>query len=196
MIQRAIRAVVIVTTAVLVGAGCSSSGSGAKSSPATSSTSTTTPASPAPYAKDGPYAVGFTTLHLAGGRRVVVWYPAQPGGSASHAQETIDIGGMLSPSLQKLIPPADRVLYKANAFAAFPPVAKSGGYPLVIFSHGFAGYPEQSVTLTTHLASWGFVVAAPDHAGDTVYSANRVANWFCSRSRLSGSLVKRSPGEP
>ena len=32
-----------------------------------------------------------------------------------------------------------------------------------MFSHGFAGYPEQSVSLTTHLASWGFVVAAPDH---------------------------------
>jgi predicted dienelactone hydrolase len=34
---------------------------------------------------------------------------------------------------------------------------------LVVFSHGFAGFPEQSVTLTTHLASWGFVVAAPNH---------------------------------
>jgi dienelactone hydrolase len=33
----------------------------------------------------------------------------------------------------------------------------------VLFSHGFAGYPEQSVAITTHLASWGFVVAAPDH---------------------------------
>jgi predicted dienelactone hydrolase len=33
----------------------------------------------------------------------------------------------------------------------------------VIFSHGFAGYPEQSLDITTHLASWGFVVAAPDH---------------------------------
>lgn len=32
-----------------------------------------------------------------------------------------------------------------------------------MFSHGYAGFPEQSVTLTTHLASWGYVVAAPDH---------------------------------
>ena len=71
---------------------------------------------------------------------------------------------MLSPSLQKLIPPADRVLYKANAYRRRAARHdQSGGYPLVIFSHGFAGYPEQSVTLTTHLASWGFVVAAPDH---------------------------------
>ena len=33
----------------------------------------------------------------------------------------------------------------------------------MLFSHGFAGFPEQSVDLTTHLASWGYVVAAPDH---------------------------------
>ena len=26
-----------------------------------------------------------------------------------------------------------------------------------------AGFPEQSSTLVTHLASWGFVVAAPEH---------------------------------
>jgi predicted dienelactone hydrolase len=166
MLQKPLRAISVVATAVLLTAACSSSGSGAKSTSPTSPTSppsTTTPASPAPYAKAGPYGVGYTTLHLAGGRRVVVWYPADTRGLASHAQETIDIGGMLSPSLQKLIPPADRVLYKANAYADEPAVTTKGGFPLVIFSHGFAGYPEQSVTLTTHLASWGFVVAAPDH---------------------------------
>ena len=34
---------------------------------------------------------------------------------------------------------------------------------MVLFSHGFAGYPEQSADLVTHLASWGFVVVAPTH---------------------------------
>jgi predicted dienelactone hydrolase len=33
----------------------------------------------------------------------------------------------------------------------------------VLFSHGFGGYRVQSAFLTTHLASWGFVVAAPEH---------------------------------
>jgi len=54
-------------------------------------------------------------------------------------------------------------LYTANAYEDAPSVASPGGYPLVLFSHGYAGFPEQSVSLTTHLASWGFVVAAPDH---------------------------------
>ena len=39
--------------------------------------------------------------------------------------------------------------------------------PLLVFSHGNSGYRQQSTFLTTHLASWGFVVAAPDHVGNT-----------------------------
>ena len=39
--------------------------------------------------------------------------------------------------------------------------------PLVVFSHGNSGLRRQSTFLTTHLASWGFVVAAPDHTGNT-----------------------------
>ena len=148
----------------LVATGCSSSGSPAKSSSTTGSgTTTTTVPSPTTYSKPGPFAVGFTTLHLAQGRRVVVWYPALPGLTAGHAQESIDIASMLSPALQAKIPAKDRVLYKVAAYADAPAAAAPGGSPLVIFSHGFAGYPEQSVSITTHLASWGFVVAAPDH---------------------------------
>lgn len=146
---------------LLVTACSSSSAKSSSSAP----TTTVVPAStsPAPYAKAGPYAVGFTTLHLAGGRRVVVWYPAQPNATAGHAQESIDVASFLSPALQAKVPASDRVLYTANAYADAPPATTPGNYPLVVFSHGYAGFPEQSVTLTTHLASWGFVVAAPDH---------------------------------
>ena len=45
-----------------------------------------------------------------------------------------------------------------------PDRAGDGGpFPLVLFSHGFAGYRLQSTFLTTHLASWGFVVATVEH---------------------------------
>jgi len=40
-------------------------------------------------------------------------------------------------------------------------------HPVVVFSHGFGGTRVQSVYLTEHLASHGFVVAAPDHVGNT-----------------------------
>jgi dienelactone hydrolase len=33
----------------------------------------------------------------------------------------------------------------------------------VLFSHGFGGFPEYDAGHLSHLASWGFVVAAPDH---------------------------------
>lgn len=39
--------------------------------------------------------------------------------------------------------------------------------PLIAFSHGNSGLRQQSTFLTTHLASWGFVVVAPDHVGNT-----------------------------
>jgi predicted dienelactone hydrolase len=153
---------------VLVAGACSSSKSASVTNPATTTATATGPsttsasADPAPYAKKGSFAVGYTTLHLAANRQVVVWYPADPSSTAGHNQETIDLGGLLSPDLQAKIPASDRVKYKADAFENAP-AAQPGKYPLVVFSHGFAGYPEQSVSLTTHLASWGFVVAAPDH---------------------------------
>ena len=122
-----------------------------------------TPKVAAPYAKPGPYAAGYTTLHLADGRRVVVWYPATPAGAKGRPRQVVDITSFLTPQLQAQVPAASRVLYPANAFEGARPVTTKGSFPIVLFSHGFAGYPEQSVAITTHLASWGFVVAAPDH---------------------------------
>ncbi len=43
------------------------------------------------------------------------------------------------------------------------PASTDGPFPLVLFSHGFAGFRLTSTALTTHLASWGFVVIAPDY---------------------------------
>ena len=41
--------------------------------------------------------------------------------------------------------------------------------PLVVFSHGFGGHRRQSTFLCTHLASHGYVVAAMDHTGNTIF---------------------------
>lgn len=54
--------------------------------------------------------------------------------------------------------------------AALPDAPCAGGpFPLVAFSHGNSGLRRQSTFLTTHLASHGFVVAAPDHRGNTFF---------------------------
>lgn len=44
-------------------------------------------------------------------------------------------------------------------------------WPLVVFSHGLGGHRRQSTFLCTHLASHGYVVAAPDHVGTTFLDA-------------------------
>jgi predicted dienelactone hydrolase len=100
---------------------------------------------------DGPYAVGFRQVQYVkdsvvspGTPRVLdtaIWYPALPGGAVDPTT-----GGI-----------------------ADAPVDASGGpYPIVLFSHGSCGYPLQSTFLTPLLASYGFVVVAPPHPGNTL----------------------------
>ena len=43
------------------------------------------------------------------------------------------------------------------------PVSTDGPFPVVLFSHGASSFRLQSTALTTHLASWGFVVVSPDY---------------------------------
>ncbi|HEV2360688.1 MAG TPA: dienelactone hydrolase family protein, partial [Acidimicrobiales bacterium] len=47
-----------------------------------------------------------------------------------------------------------------DAYAGLPVAA--GAFPVVMFSHGFTGYPAQSSFLTAHLATWGFIVVSPE----------------------------------
>lgn len=109
----------------------------------------------------GPHGVGSVQLDL-GGRRTVVWYPAVEGAGTEEPTETFDITGLLGPDLQAQVPADQRVQHPIAARPGAEP-ATGGPFPVVLFSHGFAGFPEQSAGLTTHLASWGYVVAATDH---------------------------------
>ncbi len=115
----------------------------------------------AAYADDGPHQVGTTSFALDDGRRVVSWYPAAES-AADQPTETFDIASLLSPELQGQIPAEKRPVYEIAAHPGAEP-ADDGPFPVVVFSHGFAGFPEQSADLVTHLTSWGFVVVAPDH---------------------------------
>jgi predicted dienelactone hydrolase len=59
--------------------------------------------------------------------------------------------------------------------------AKSGTFPLLIFSHGYGGIPTQSLQLMEHLASHGFVVVSISHTGnvqDDMTSTNPLADRF------------------
>ena len=159
VLRRRVLAPVLALTLVASLAACSSSDSGG------AAISTTTRVEDlgtvAAYKGEGPNQVGTTTFALADGRRVVAWYPAADS-AKDQPKEIFDIAGLLSPALQSQTPADKRPQYEINAHPGADQ-ATGGPYPVVLFSHGFAGFPEQSAELVTHLASWGFVVVAPDH---------------------------------
>ncbi|MBW2425861.1 MAG: dienelactone hydrolase family protein [Deltaproteobacteria bacterium] len=100
----------------------------------------------------GPYAVGIVQAEPSAfgepERRLPtdVWYPARQGHSrGAEAPHPFGRPHSAEPGL----PPIDTPC------------------PLILFSHGNSGLRRQSTFLTTHLASWGYVVAAPDHVGNT-----------------------------
>lgn len=101
----------------------------------------------------GPYNVGVRTVPFTKDSVVspgtpreldtIIWYPTTPDAAP------IDnaLGGVID-----------------------APVDLSGGpYPLLMFSHGSCGYPAQSTFLTPLIASYGYVVAAPPHPGNTIF---------------------------
>ena len=109
---------------------------------------------PPPHAPDkwGPFSVGHLMYNYynASSKKTLqtrVWYPAKKSGKAVSYFPFILVG---------------KALDKA------PLQAGSPAYPLVLFSHGNKGINYQSFSFTEHLASHGFVVAAPNHPGNTM----------------------------
>ncbi|MBK7974806.1 MAG: dienelactone hydrolase family protein [Deltaproteobacteria bacterium] len=90
---------------------------------------------------------------------VEVWYPAHE----AHRGEDLDRSTM---DLVRIPIPGGATTRQAAVRDARP--AGLDALPLAVFSHGHAGYRFASTFLTTHLASHGFVVVAPDHVDDTM----------------------------
>jgi dienelactone hydrolase len=115
----------------------------------------------AAFAKPGPYAAGVKTLTI-GDRKVEVWYPAARSSVKGRHRDAYNISKYLPPALQDLLTSKNvKAPFTTDAYRNVRPSTK-GPFPLVLFSHGFSGWREQSTFLTTHLATWGFVVASPD----------------------------------
>lgn len=114
-----------------------------------------------PYSRPGAFVPGVTTVDV-GGVITEVWYPADRGSEAGKKLDVYDMRNWLPASERSKIPDAETPLHTTTAYRDLP-VSKAGKYPIVLFSHGLGGYRLQSSFLMAHLASWGFVVAAPDH---------------------------------
>ena len=117
------------------------------------------------YTSAGPHPVGVTTLMLPAGNKVEVWYPAVDGTTGT---ETYDVRDFTPDAIRKILTDDAPATHSYPALRDAEPAADSS--PLVLFSHGFTGIRVQSTFLTAHLASWGMVVAAPDHPSRDMFN--------------------------
>jgi len=125
------------------------------------------------YQGAGPYHVGImtfdekvagTTLTPAGyTTKVDCWYPTLANGTSSIYNMSQWLPGPIA-FIVNNNPAAKTIATYPTGGIAKAAVAP-GKFPLVLFSHGYGGFRDQSAGITSHLASWGFVVCAPDHLG-------------------------------
>ncbi len=119
-----------------------------------------TPEPPAPDLEligDGAYGVGSATVVIGADSdrplTVQIWFPMAGELDADAVRYTF-ITGDYYESPRALAAGADRI-------------APAGPFPLVVYSHGSGGVRYIHSDYTETLASHGYVVAAPDHTGNT-----------------------------
>jgi predicted dienelactone hydrolase len=109
----------------------------------------------------GPHPVGVTTRELPDGSLVEIWYPAATG---SGGTDEYDLRDFTPDFLAPLLVTVTTATFSYEAGRNIPVEDDDNPFPLVVFSHGFGGMRMQSTFLTTHLASHGIIVIAPDHS--------------------------------
>jgi hypothetical protein len=116
------------------------------------------PGCSAPPHGPGPFAVGVATVTLYDESRqrtlvTEIWYPADDS-ARTMPHEMIDLGGYIDP-------------LDTGAVRDAAPRTDQDPFPAIVYSHGGRGWRLQFFSFCVRLASHGFVVAAPDHEGDT-----------------------------
>lgn len=106
--------------------------------------------------------VGVQTIDLDGAP-VEIWYPAADS-VVGDPGDGFDVTALVPASVTDVVGPI-ALPPLATTAARDAPVRRAGPYPALLFSHGFGGFRGQSVDVTTHLASRGYVVLAMEHRG-------------------------------
>jgi predicted dienelactone hydrolase len=114
-------------------------------------------------AKPGPFGVGHSTVTANDATRgrsltVDVWYPVAPDATGTPARYAF----------------SDALYSDSKRAIADAPMAQGEPFALIVYSHGSGGLRYISSFMTEQLASYGFVVAAPDHIGNT--AVERITN--------------------
>ena len=133
------------------------------------------------YENPGPHPVGNATVvatDSARGRELTIelWFPADEAARAQ-AEQGHPVADFVADSGQRAqyqqlldsAPAGCPSLRTRSARDAQAATAPSEGWPLVVFSHCHECVRFSSFSIAERLASHGFVVAAPDHAGNTLF---------------------------
>ena len=126
----------------------------------------------------GPFSVGTSWLTVTDSTRrerfgpaaavrafpVKVWYPAAPGTSGTlapySAAEEPTFGAIPAAMFRQL------ALVKTHSLLSVPIAPDPARFPVIIFSHGYGGYPAQNTPQMEELASQGYVVLSIGHPGE------------------------------
>ena len=123
-----------------------------------------------------PYPVGISTIVIPRGDgtndvTAEVWYPAAQAGDTLADYTLIDALFVPSHGYRDAKPAADAPLL------------------LVVFSHGFGGVRWQNYSMADRLASFGYVVVAPDHPGTTILDIMNAGNLAQSLIHRPGTVI-------
>jgi dienelactone hydrolase len=124
----------------------------------------------ATYGGFGSYRVGVRSIEL-GGEVAEVWYPVDRAFDDEERWDFYDMRQWLPDDMAAKIDDDNAPLFVTRAVRDEPLSVDAGSLPVVVFSHGFGAYRYQSSFLTTHLASWGYVVVSTDHPSRTLKTA-------------------------
>lgn len=132
------------------------------------------------YEQAGKYPVGTRSFYFTDAARgrtltVQVWYPAAE--SARAAAETgFAVAEFVAPGPEREAfaaalaqAPANGPTRRAHAALDAPLSGDEAAWPLVLFSHCFECVRFSTFSIAERLASHGFVVAAPDHRGGSIW---------------------------
>ena len=146
----------------------------------------------------GDYTVGVRTLQLThknqvdilnskGGSdptydrplTIEVWYPSEAPMEKNTTVVYEEVMGTRGDSLRPLVP----FTFKGRAYRDAAPKTTTGGYPLIIVSHGYVGSRYLMTYLTENLASKGYVVVSIDHTDSTFKDANAFQSTLLNRAK-------------
>ncbi|MCZ7585940.1 MAG: dienelactone hydrolase family protein [Deltaproteobacteria bacterium] len=134
----------------------------------------------------GPYEVGVQTHILRDPSRhewlgdrdrtlpLEVWYPST--GEGGRLNGLPDMVGPLpiwgEPLIQLIYGDIYPSLwaFQTSAYRDADAIGTPDAFPVIFFSHGFSAIRFQNFTMCEHLASHGFIVVAPDHYGNAIFT--------------------------